>query len=308
MSAIAIIGFMAAVVLLSLAILYRLSDRETMTAATFRADSGYQLAQLSAGDTAYQVYGPDDGPVVIILHGATLGSMAYRGYVPPLVEAGYRVVMYDQYGRGFSDRPKQPFTLDLLRRQLLDLMDDLSIDKAHLFGISLGGALAARFGAEHGQRVASIAYQVPAVAGANVSLALMLSKTPILGAFLTRLYAVPAIIARGESFGTDTPEARQVVEHFQTQFQVIGTERVMRQLLTGDALSDRMADHQKIGASGIRAQFVYATDDPEIAAADVEKALAFYTEPDVHQYTGGHFFSGAYMDELPAKLDSFFKS
>ena len=57
----------------------------------------------------------------------------------------------------------------------------------------------------------------------------------------------------------------------------------------------------------MKAQFVYATDDPEIAAAQVEAALAFYDAPEVHQYTGGHFFSSGRTDELSTKLTAFFK-
>jgi pimeloyl-ACP methyl ester carboxylesterase len=287
---------------------YRLAERETMDAATFRAGSDFQTAALSQGTTAYRLYGEATAPTVIILHGATLGAMAYRQYVPFLVQAGYRVVLYDQYGRGFSDRPKATFSIAMLRRQLLDLMDHLEIEKAHLFGISLGGALAAHFAAEHGQRVDKLAYQVPAVSGAQVKFILLLGKLPVLGQLIGRFLAVPAIIQRGESYGGETPEIREVIEHFKGQFRVVGTERVMRQMLTGDLLGDRLADHARIASQGIQAQFVYATDDPEIAAADVEKALSLYDAPDVHRYTGGHFFAESYTQELVEKMDGFFKA
>jgi hypothetical protein len=89
---------------------------------------------------------------------------------------------------------------------------------------------------------------------------------------------------------------------------VQGTERMMRQMLTGDALSDRLPDHQKIAASGMAAQFAYALDDPEIAASQVEQALSYYENPEVHQYTGGHFFSSGRAEELSVKLDEFFKA
>lgn len=303
-----ILSALVLVLAIVLTLAYQRADRETITAAEFRFGSGYQQASLSKGVTAYKIAGHDDDPVVIIVHGATLGSVAYQAYVPPLVAAGYRVVTYDQYGRGFSDRPADRFTIDLMRQQLLELMDALQVEKAHLFGISLGGAVIARFAAEHGDRVHSLAYQVPLIAGASVSPALVLSRLPLVGPMLARFYAIPAIIARGESFGTDTQAARDVVAHFKQQFLVQGTERMMRQMLTGDALSDRMADHQKIAASGVAAQFVYAIDDPEIAARQVEQALSYYENPDVHQYTGGHFFSSGRAEELSVKLDEFFKA
>ena len=290
-----------------LVIIYVRADRETISAAEFRADSGYQTAPLSDGVTAYMDYGPKDAPPVIIVHGGTLGSMAYQGYVPPLVQDGWRVIIYDQYGRGFSDRPAAPLGIDMLSTQLAELLDHMKIDQAHLFGVSMGGAVIARFGATHERRVRSLAYQVPVIGGVTVTPALIATRLPVIGKLLARLIGVPAIIARGESFGTESEEARRVVAHFKGQFAVKGTERMMRDMLIGDALGERMADHKKIGAAGVKAQFVYATDDPEIAPAQVEAALAQYDAPDVHQYTGGHFFSSGRVDELAEKLTAFFR-
>ena len=103
----------------ALILIYQAGDRETMSAAVFRAESGYQTVALSHGVTAYQRFGAGNGPcVVIIVHGGTLGSLAYQQYVAPLVAAGYDVILYDQYGRGFSDRPAAPMSIDLMRRQL----------------------------------------------------------------------------------------------------------------------------------------------------------------------------------------------
>ena len=297
---------LALAVLIGLIVLYQAGNRETLSAAQFRADSGYLEAQLGDGVTAYQISGPETGPVVIVIHGGTLGSLAYQAYVPPLVKAGYRVVVYDQYGRGFSDRPKAAPTIDLMRHQLRELMDYLQIKQANLFGVSFGGAILARFGAMHPERVSALAYQVPVIEGASVGLTGKLVAMPIIGQLLSRYVAIPSIIARGESFGTQTEEARRVVAHFTEQFNVQGTERMMRDLLLSDALSSRMGDHVTLGALGLPAQFVYATDDPEIKAAQVEAALAHYAAPEVHRYTGGHFFSFGKTEELAAKLDGFF--
>jgi len=305
------ISILASVVLacvVILLLLYQAGNRETLSAAQFRADSGYREAKLSDGVTAYQISGPENGPAVIIIHGGTLGPMAYQAYVPPLVKAGYRVVVYDQYGRGFSDRPMVPLSIDLMRHQLRELMDHLQIQQANLFGVSFGGAILARFGARHPERVAALAYQVPVIEGASVGLTGKLVALPIVGQFLSRFVAIPSIISRGESFGTQSEEARRVVAHFTQQFNVQGTERMMRDLLVGDALSSRMADHITIGAKGMRAQFVYATDDPEIKAEQVQAALAHYASPDVHKYTGGHFFSSGKSEALAAKLDDFFSA
>ena len=126
---------------------YLVADRETMNAEKFRDGSGYEIATLSHGATAFRTYGPVSAPAIILVHGATLGSLTYQDYAAPFVAAGFRVVLYDQYGRGFSDRPRAPFSIDLMRAQLAELMDHLEIERAHLYGVSLGGAIVTRFAA-----------------------------------------------------------------------------------------------------------------------------------------------------------------
>ncbi|MGD1933876.1 MAG: alpha/beta fold hydrolase [Candidatus Phaeomarinobacter sp.] len=301
-----IIGILALAVL-GVAIAYVSANRETMTAEQFRADSGYNTVALASGVTAYKDLGPRDAVPLVIVHGATLGSVAYEAYYQPFLDAGYRVIAYDQYGRGFSDRPDTDLSIDLMREQLLGLLDHLQIDGAALYGVSFGGAVIARFAAAHPERVKGLGFQVPLIEAPR-STFLQVASLPIIRPIMGRLLLVPAIIDRGESFGVETEEQRRVVDHFKTQFEVEGTQRMLMSMLTDDAMSSRLDDHVAIGKAGIPVQFVYATDDPEILPSTVEAAISNYEQPDVHTYTGGHFFSSTKQDELAAKLAAFFKA
>ena len=51
--------------------------------------------------------GPADGDVVLLLHGQPAWSYLYRHMIPPLVEAGFRVIAPDLVGFGRSDKPTQ---------------------------------------------------------------------------------------------------------------------------------------------------------------------------------------------------------
>ena len=279
---------------------YLAADRETMNAENFRDGSGYEIAALSHGTTAFRTYGPVSAPTIILVHGATLGSMTYQDYAAPFVAAGFRLVLYDQYGRGFSDRPTAPFSIDLMCLQLEGLMDQLEIEQAHLYGVSLGGAIVTRFAAAHSDRVQTLGLQVPLIGGANVSRSVLLARLPFVGPLLARFYAIPAIIERGESFSPETKAGRELRAHFKGQFAVEGTERMMTQMLSGDALSDRMDYHRMVATAGIPVHFAYAEDDPEIPVAQVKAAIAVYDNADAHEFTGGHFFSYGRAEELAA--------
>ena len=49
--------------------------------------------------------GPEDGPVMLLLHGMPTWSYLYREVIPPLVAAGYRCIAPDHMGFGRSDKP-----------------------------------------------------------------------------------------------------------------------------------------------------------------------------------------------------------
>ncbi len=105
----------------------------------FRA-GGYTLHYLDEG-------GRRD-PVVLLLHGNPTWSFLYRHFIPPLVDAGYRVIAPDYLGFGLSDKPSDErlYTIPHHVSRLVALLDDLRIDDAVLFAQDWGGPIG--FGAE----------------------------------------------------------------------------------------------------------------------------------------------------------------
>ena len=70
--------------------------------------SHYVDVQASDGPAVRMHYvdeGPRDGPPVVLLHGEPTWSYLYRTMIPPLVEAGHRVLAPDLVGFGKSDKP-----------------------------------------------------------------------------------------------------------------------------------------------------------------------------------------------------------
>ena len=125
-----VVGLVVAALCGAAALAYNFLARESITASAFRKPSKYKVAHLSAGATAYRDLGKKGDTVLVIVHGGTLGSLAYVPYEAPFLEQHFRVITYDQYGRGFSDRPEAPLTLEVLRQQLEELLDHLNIHTA----------------------------------------------------------------------------------------------------------------------------------------------------------------------------------
>ena len=57
----------------------------------------------------------------------------------------YRVILFDNRGAGRSDKPDIPYTMQMFAQDTAGLLEALSIDTAHIYGVSMGGMIAQEF-------------------------------------------------------------------------------------------------------------------------------------------------------------------
>jgi len=87
-----------------------------------------------------RVAGPDEGPLVVLLHGFPEFWYGWRHQIPALAEAGYRVVVPDQRGYNRSDAPRAvaAYDLDLLADDVCAVIGALGRDQAAVVGHDWG--------------------------------------------------------------------------------------------------------------------------------------------------------------------------
>ena len=131
-----------------------------------RSGRAETFVPTSQGVLHVRLSGPADGPVVLLVHGGAVGGQGFAAWRKPLAEAGFRVVVPDLLGYGYSERPDVPYTREFYTRQLRELLDGLDVHRpVHVAGASLGGAIATAFTAENPGRVASLALMAPSGGG-----------------------------------------------------------------------------------------------------------------------------------------------
>ncbi|CAE6528127.1 unnamed protein product [Rhizoctonia solani] len=107
--------------------------------------------QLTKGEVKYWVYGPEEGKRVVLIHGLSIPSLIWKEVAARLSRAGFRVLLYDLYGRGYSEAPDARTTrydVDLYITQLALLMQFIGWRRARIIGLSMGGGIAAAFAAK----------------------------------------------------------------------------------------------------------------------------------------------------------------
>lgn len=96
-------------------------------------------------------WGPETGEKVLLMHGIGTPSPALSEFAEELVRKGYRVMLFDYFGRGYSDAPNDiPYDVRLYTTQILLVLASSHLawtgdDGFHLIGYSLGGGVAVSF-------------------------------------------------------------------------------------------------------------------------------------------------------------------
>ena len=131
---------------------------------TTRSEMSGRFARLSDGYTHYEIGGPENGRVVVLAAGFSVPYYIWDPTFEALTRAGYRVLRYDYYGRGYSDRPEIPFTDEMYVRQLHELLEAAGVSgPVDLMGISFGGSFITSFADKYPDRVRALVYFDPSI-------------------------------------------------------------------------------------------------------------------------------------------------
>lgn len=133
--------------------------------------SAEEVKQLKIKTGKYEthLYRSGEGEAVLLIHGSGPGATAFSNWQHALnvMNTRYHVLAPDLIGFGESAHPDPPprgirAWMRLWVDQLLGLMDELSIERAHLVGNSLGGAIALHLVMESPERFEKVVLMGPA--------------------------------------------------------------------------------------------------------------------------------------------------
>jgi len=106
-----------------------------------------------------------EGPAVVFLHGSGPGASGYSNFkrnFPAIAAAGFRAVVPDTLGFGYSSKPTdRKYTIDFMVDGVIGLLDALGIDTCSLVGNSAGGAMCIRLALRHPERVSKMVLMAP---------------------------------------------------------------------------------------------------------------------------------------------------
>ena len=272
------IGIALVVAAVALAIPYFAFDRETTTLTqTTRSGLSGSFVALTGGVTHYEWQGPESGPPVVLVHGFSTPMFIWDNTVPALTSAGFRVLRYDLFGRGFSDRPEVEYGEDLFDRQLIDLLAALEIKvPVKLVGLSMGGAIATIFAARHPDKVDRLVLIAPAGFPVTLPFTSKLVRLPVIGDYLMKAVGDRSLIKSARKALYAPEAAPGFLEEFEQQLAYKGYKRAIVSTLNHFDLHNQQAAFETAGRHSRPVLLIWGKQDaviPFAHSARVKKAM-----------------------------------
>ena len=226
------------------------------------------------------------------------------------MSAGFRVLRYDHYGRGFSDRPDVVYDSDLYDQQLLELLQALNIAlPVDLIGESMGGAVTAVFADRHPDMVTKLALLAPAGFPIEESLPMRLAKVPILGDYLMALVGDRVVLAEVKDAFVDPEKLLQFEEKFKVPLQYAGFQRAILSTLRHMHMNSLSETYHRLGKQQKPVMLLWGRKDQVLPFANSEKVREAIPHVVFHDIaSAGHNLGYEFSDIVNPLLLEFLKN
>ena len=244
----------------------------------------------SAGRIHYRLDGPADGPVVLMVHGYSTPNFIFEQNATALAEAGFRVIRFDHFGRGWSDRPGGPYTVDFYDREVLDVLDGLGITApVGIVGLSMGGPIVSEFAARHPERVSRVALIVPAgldIAGSD-SFSGKLVRVPVLGDWMWRLSAKKILLSDPQYDEQSIAPENRLQGDVTEQLKYRGYFPALLSTFRHFPMTGREETFRRLAATGLPVLAVYGSADQTVLISSHDGFTALVPDAETVVIDGG---------------------
>lgn len=263
-------------------------EHDRLDDASRKAAPG-KFVRLSDGVTHYKFDGPDSGRTVVLVHGFSVPMYIWDSTAIALANAGYRVLRYDEFGRGWSDRPAIDYSADLYDRQLRELLDSLHIsNKIDLGGVSMGGWVTGTFAGRHPERVRSLILVDP-VAGArptSMSFSTRLRFTPVVGLWVYQTMDEPGMAAGQAGDFLEPNRFPDWASRYDQQVRFRGFGHALLSTRREQSRVDMDSVYQTVDKGGMPVLLVWGTKDKTVPFERNERVRKAIPRAEFHPIDG----------------------
>ncbi|WP_327002296.1 alpha/beta hydrolase [Dactylosporangium sp. NBC_01737] len=104
-------------------------------------------------DIYFEAHGTSEGRPLLLIHGALSGIGTSFGTILPMLAKTRRVIAVELQAHGRTPDIDRPFTVEHFAADVVALLDRLGVERADVFGWSMGASVGLRLGTDHPERV-----------------------------------------------------------------------------------------------------------------------------------------------------------
>ena len=249
------------------------------------------FSRLSAGQTHYEILGPKDGRLVVLIHGIAGPMEIWDPLGGSLAGNGLRVLRYDLFGRGLSDRPIAEYKIDFFLNQLEELLSGINFSsQVVLIGWSLGAIISASYAVKRHDRVGKLVLIAPAGVKVTLPTISKIGMFPILGDIVMSIFG-RYIVTRSISKGLYNEDYEdKLLSLITPQMQYRGYLRAFLSTLRNYGQMDASEIYRMAGEHDLPVLLISGSHDPSIPGSVQEKMRELI--PTLEHYKvnkAGHF-------------------
>lgn len=253
----------------------------------------------------YELHG--NGEPLVLVPGIGYDGWMWHKMIPGLAEH-FQVISVDNRGAGESDKPPGPYTAGMLAADIVGMLDDFGLPKAHIMGHSMGGFVAQAFALDYPERLDKLILSATNFGGPRhvpISAEAMAVLTDLSGDPIERLRR-GIVVSCAPSFAEANPEFVEQWVHYRIAHP-IDPAGYQAQLAIGLGLIDEAAGFEhKLGRVVAPALILFGAEDKVVPPGNAVLLAGALPNAQVEILPGaGHFFPFEMPDAANAAVIRF---
>jgi len=232
-----------------------------------------EFIKISDGVVHFELEGPSNGDIVVLVHGFSAPFFVWDPTFRFLVNNGFRVLRYDLFGRGYSDRPKTKYNMNLFIQQLFELVNQLGLvqKKFSLVGLSMGGGISVVFADRFPELIEKVSLIDPIGFPMGKNAFQILLKIPGLDKLILRRLNHEKMIEnqKGDFYRYD--RVNEYLGKYTEQMRYAGWLRAIRSTILNLPFTNLKKIYERLGSRKLPIQLFWGENDQTIPYSNSQK-------------------------------------
>lgn len=263
--------FFLLIVIISI-LIYNYYNEDTTELEIAQENSNDEYLELELGKMRYKVYGNENQNTVVLIHGFNGFMECWNPNIKSLVDAGYKVVLYDLWGRGLSDRPRIDLKIEIFRKQLNDLIEFVNPNQVSLIGSSFGCVIASDYTLNYPEKVKKLIFVGPAGWPSEENKPSSLINAPILSNIIFHFFGQKILKPKVENYLYDKKNNHWAIGYWEKYANYPGYSRSALSTLQNSPVIDYLNGWKEIGKQEKSILFIWGENDISFPFFNTKKA------------------------------------